>query len=86
MLSQDTIDILFDKDLFYEKKYDTLITTCEKHRADITVGSHTILVDGKEKAIKVPAVKTVYKYNNDDRYNGSIATKEVIYVPIKELE
>ena len=86
MLSQDTIDYLFDKDLFYEKKYDTLITTYEEHRADITVGSHTIKVDGKEKAIKVPAVKTVYKYSNDDRYNGSIATKEIIYVPIKELE
>ncbi len=85
MLSQDTIDILFDKDLFYEKKHDTLITTCYDHRADIKVDSRTILIDGEEKAIKVPAVKSTYKYNNDDRYNGSIATKEVIYVPIKEL-
>ena len=27
MLSQDTVDILFDKNLYYEEKYETLITT-----------------------------------------------------------
>ncbi len=86
MLSQDTVDILFDKDLFYEEKYETLITTCNNHRADIEVDSRTMLVDGEERAIKVPALKTTYDYSNDDRYKDKTDVKEVIYLPIKELQ
>ncbi len=88
LLSQNTIDILFDKNLYYEEKYDTFITTSEDHRANIKVGSKTIEIDGKERSVKVPATRETYNYNHDDRYEDlqSIPnTKEIVYLPIKEL-
>ena len=88
MLSQNTIDYLFDKNLYYEEKYDTLITTSDEHIAYIKVGNKTINIDGHENGIKVPAVKDKYKYLQDDRYDEVIKVPndtEVIYVPIKEL-
>ena len=86
LLSQDTIDILFDKDLYYEEKYSTLITTSNEHRADIEVGSSYIVIDGEKKAVSVPAIKDKYDYSKDDRYTVSKESKEVIFVPIKAVE
>ena len=85
MLSSNTIDILFDKDLYYEEKHDTFITTNGTHRADITIGSHTIKVDGEERTVKVPAFSTTYDFSKDDRYKNSSNKKEVYYIPISAL-
>jgi len=86
LLSQDTIDILFDKDLYYEEKYNTLITTSNEHRANIEVGSSFIVIDNEKKSLSVPAIKDTYKYSDDDRYTEAKESKEIIYVPIKALE
>ena len=85
LLSQNTIDYLFDKNLHTESKRDMLVTTSDTHIAYITVGSKTILIDGEEKGIKVPAVKDTYEYATDDRYTDKKDVKSIIYVPIKEL-
>ena len=89
MLSQDAVDILFDKNLWYEEKYDTLITTTKEHRADIKVDSKIITIDDKTKNLAVPAIKLKYNYTDDDRYIGKelkATHKDVIYIPIKALE
>ena len=87
LLSQNTIDILFDKNLYYEEKYDTLITTSDHHRADLKVDSKIIEIDGEENGIKVPAIRERYDYSKDDRYlTTSKESKNVIYIPIKALE
>lgn len=86
LLSQDTVDILFDKNLYYEKKYDTLITTTTEHRANIKIDSKTIEIDEKTETLKVPAMKVNYKYAEDDRYEGKTNKEEIIYIPIKALE
>lgn len=86
MLSSNTIDILFDKDLYFEKKYDTFITTNGNHRADIAIGSNHITIDGENQSLKTPAISVDYEYANDDRYEGSNNKKEVYYIPIKALE
>ena len=87
LLSQNTVDILFDKNLFYEEKYDTLITTSEHHRADIKVDSKIIEIDGVENGIKVPAIRERYDYSKDDRYlTTEKEPKNIIYIPIKALE
>ena len=88
LLSQNTIDILFDKNLYYEEKYDTLITTSENHRANIKLDSRTMEIDGIEQGIKVPAQRQFYYYTRDDRYEEAESlpkNKEIIYIPIKEL-
>lgn len=89
MLSQDTIDILFDKNLYYEEKYETLITTSKEHRADLKVDSRVITIDDKTQNLKVPPIKVRYNYSDDDRYDEKkqkSAYKEVIYIPVKALE
>lgn len=86
MLSQDTVDILFDKNLYYEEKYDTLITTTLDHRADIKVDSKTIEIDDKTETLKVPAIKVDYRYADDDRYEEKTNKEKIIYIPIKALE
>ena len=68
MLSQDTIDILFDKNLYYEEKYQTLITTTHEHRADLKVNSRTMKVDGETKQLSMPPVEVKYNYKEDNRF------------------
>lgn len=88
MLSQDTIDILFDKNLYYEEKYDTFITTSEEHRADLKVDSKVVTIDDKDKNLIVPPIEVNYQYRNDNRYEGEEATKskKIVYFPIQALE
>lgn len=89
MLSQDTIDILLDKNLYYEEKYDTLITTTKEHRADLKVNSKFLTIDDKTKNLEVPPIKVNYNYNDDNRYDDVKSKKqieEMIYLPIKALE
>ena len=62
MLSQDTVDILFDKNLYYEQKYETLITTTKEHRADLKLNSKIIKIDDKTENIEVPPIKVKYNY------------------------
>ncbi len=87
MLSNNTIDYLFDKYLFYDQKYNTLITTTDSgHIAKIEVGSDTMMIDGVKKSIKVRPVYENYSYKTDDRYKDTTkADKKVIYVPISDL-
>ena len=85
MLSHNTIDILFDKDLYFEEKYNTFITTSDDERADITIGSNTMVYNGEEKGIKTPAIMTNYDYKQDNRYNSD-EEKVVYYLPINELK
>ena len=91
MLSQDTVDILFDKNLYYEQKYETLITTTKEHRADLKLNSKIIKIDDKTENIEVPPIKVKYNYEEDNRYDDETnvkrkKTEEVIYIPIKALE
>lgn len=91
MLSQNTIDILFDKNLYYEEKYETLITTTKQHRANIEINSKTIEIDEKTKNLAVPAIKVNYDYQEDSRYLDSNnekrnLTEKIVYIPIKALE
>ena len=86
LLSQDTIDILFDKYLFYDEENDSLITTSEDYVATISVGERTININGEEKSLVVPAQRILYSYKGDDRYiNSSKPDKSIIYVPIDAL-
>ncbi len=90
MFSQDTVDILFDKNLYYEQKYETLITTTKDHRADLKLNSKIIKIDDKTENIEVPPIKVKYNYKEDNRYDEtnekSKKTEELIYIPIKALE
>ena len=88
MLSQDTVDILFDKNLYYEEKNETLITTSREHRADLKIDSKVITIDDKNETLKVPAISVKYNYSEDNRYDETtkLANEEVIYIPIKALE
>ncbi|MBR3281463.1 MAG: hypothetical protein IKI57_06505 [Clostridia bacterium] len=86
LLSSNTIDILFDKDLFYDQKNDTFITISDTNRADITIGSNTVVKNGIDTAISTPAIKVNYDYSTDDRYEQSKENKDVYYIPIKDLE
>lgn len=70
MLSSDTIDIYFDKWLYYDEKYDTYVTTTSEHVAKMKVDSNVIEVDGSEKEMKTPL-----KFVDD-----------VVYMPIEELK
>ncbi|MBO5178927.1 MAG: hypothetical protein J6B87_01080 [Clostridia bacterium] len=70
MLSKDTIDIYFDKWLYYDEKYETYITTSDIHIAKMKINSNTIEIDGVEKKIDVP----VQLIDNK------------VYIPIEELE
>ena len=40
MLSKDTIDIYFDKWLYYDEKYETYITTSDIHVAKMKINSN----------------------------------------------
>ncbi len=70
MLSTDTIDIYFDKWLYYDQKYNTYITSSDLHLAKMQVDSTSIEIDGVKKTITTP-LKVI-----DD----------VVYVPIEALE
>ncbi len=86
MLSQDTVDILFDKNLWYEEKQNTFITTTFSHRADLKVGERTITVDDVTKNIAIPPIKEHYDYTKDNRYTEKKTAKEIVYFPISALE
>ena len=90
MLSQDTVDILFDKNLYYEEKYQTLITTTTEHRANLKVNSKIIEIDDKSKNMQIPPIEVDYDYTADDRYteenSKDVKKEKIIYIPIKELE
>ncbi len=70
MLSLDTIDIYFDKWLYYDEKYDTYITTSEEHVAKFKKDLDTITIDGKTTKMKV----------------APTLLSDVLYVPISELK
>lgn len=70
MLSLDTVDIYFDKWLYYDEKYDTYITTSDEHVAKFKANSNTITIDGIDREAKV--MPTVIN--------------DVIYIPISELK
>ena len=85
-LSSNTIDILFDKNLYYDEINDTFVTISDDHRADIKINSSTIIKDGIDMPISAPALKQEYDYSNDDRYTTAKESKDVYYIPIKDLE
>ncbi len=70
MLSQDTVDILFDKWLYYDEKYETLITTTEDDVVKLELGKNEINKNGEISKIEVPAQKI----------------EDIIYIPIEELQ
>ena len=71
--------------MYFEEKYNTFITTSDDERADITIGSNTMVYNGEEKGIKTPAIMTNYDYKQDNRYNSD-EEKVVYYLPINELK
>ncbi len=70
MLSQDTVDIYFDKWLYYDEKYDTIITTTETQVAKLKLGEKNIQIGDENVDIEVPA----------QRIDGEI------YIPIEDLK
>lgn len=70
LLSQNTVDILFDKWLYYDEKYNTIITTTDTGIAKLPLDNNTIKINDTEINIEVPATKI----------------NEIIYIPIEELE
>lgn len=70
MLSQDTVDILFDKWLYYDEKYDTVITTTEDDVVKFELGKNEINKNGEISKIEVPAQRV----------------GDTIYIPIEELQ
>lgn len=63
MLSQDTVDILFDKWLYYDEKYETLISTTDTSVAKMKMGDNEILIDGSSLDVEVaPQVIDGVKY------------------------
>lgn len=70
MLSQDTVDILFDKWLYYDTNYDTIITTTDTNVAKLKLDEKKIKKNGEFFDIEVPAQKI----------DGEI------YIPIEELQ
>lgn len=70
MLSKDTVDILFDKWLYYDSKYNTIISTTDIGVAKLELDKNSMDIDGVEISIDVPAQMI------DD----------VIYIPIEELQ
>lgn len=70
MLSSDTIDIYFDKWLYYDEKYDTYITTTSEHVAKMKVDSDIIEIDGVDKKMNT----------------NLILVDGVVYIPIEELK
>lgn len=70
MLSKDTVDILFDKWLYYDEKYDTIISTTDKDVVKLKIGENKIDKNGVASEIDVPA----QLINN------------TIYIPIEELQ
>lgn len=70
MLSKDTVDILFDKWLYYDEKYDTIISTTDNDVVKLKIGENKIDKNGVVSEISVP-VQLI-----DD----------IIYIPIEELQ
>ena len=70
MFSQNTVDILFDKWLYYDEKYDTIISTTDTGVAKLKIDSNKININNEEITISVPT----------QRIN------EKIYIPVEELQ
>jgi spore germination protein YaaH len=70
MLSRATVDKYFDKYLYLDEKYNTLITTSDKMVSKLTIGENKIQINNDIKDITVPAQ----------------LIDELIYIPIEELQ
>lgn len=91
MLSTDTIDIYFDKWLYYDEKYDTYITTTDTGVAKFKVDSNILEIDGVSKEMKTsPKIFSFEEIVDDEiietKPQHYTITKDVVYVPIEELE
>lgn len=91
MLSVDTIDIYFDKWLYYDEKYDTYITTTDTSVAKFKVNSNILEIDGVSKEMKTAPKVFVFEEIVDDEVvkikpQQHMDTRAVVYVPIEELE
>lgn len=70
MLSRATVDKYFDKYLYYDEKYNTIITTTDTMVSKLTIGENKIQINKDIKDISVPA----------QVIDGNI------YIPIEELQ
>ena len=89
LLSQNTVDILFDKDLFYDEKEKVLVTTSYDRVAMLKIGENKININGDIISTKVSASIDYYNYDEDDRYDDTSIVRNstnMVYIPIKELE
>ena len=69
MLSLNTISKFFDKYIFFDEKYETVIVAKDTTVLKMPIGKNRVSVNGKDKTFSVPA-----QYINDK-----------VYVPIEEL-
>ena len=69
-LSKEDIDNFFDEYVYYDKKYNQIITTSENKIATLEVENTTIYINGEEQNIKSSVIE------KNDRY----------FIPISELK
>ena len=91
MLSQDTVDILFDKWLYYDEKYDTLISTTDTNVAKLKLGENKIQIGEEDFEIEVPAqeidgVKYIPIEDLQDFYAITVVNNEKIVITTEDAD
>ena len=61
-LSKEDIDNFFDEYVYYDKKYNQIITTSENKIATLEVENTTIYINGEEQTIKSPVIEKNGRY------------------------
>ena len=61
-LSKEDIDNFFDEYIYYDKKYNQIITTSENKIATLEVANTTIYINGEEQTIKSPVIEKNGRY------------------------
>ena len=61
-LSKEDIDNFFDEYVYYDKKYNQIITTSENKIATLEVANTTIYINGEEQTIKSPVIEKNGRY------------------------
>lgn len=81
MLSIDTVDIYFDKYIYYDEKYDTIITTTNTVVAKLQIGKNEIQINNNINSIEVPA-----QVIDDEIYIPIEALKDIYNIEVEYNE